>query len=82
MRRFLIPLALACAGGGCGFLLTGSTDPASVKAIMESVHARGCVYARASAAPWVSAVTVLVGTWGDPPPPFQECWAQLPPMSP
>lgn len=73
----LIPLLTAC-----GFLLTGSTDPGKVQTIMDSTHARGCIYARASALPWASATTVLVGTWGDPPPSMKECWSTLPPSSP
>lgn len=66
----------------CGFLLTGSTDPGKVQTIMDSTHARGCIYARASALPWASATTVLVGTWGDPPPSMSECWDKLPPSAP
>jgi hypothetical protein len=66
----------------CGLLLTGSTDPAKVQAIMDSTNARGCIYARASATPWASASTILVGTWGDPPPSLKECWQTLPPATP
>ena len=66
----------------CGLLLTGSTDPAKVQAIMDSTKARGCIYARASATPWAAASTILVGTWGDPPPSLKECWQTLPPATP
>jgi len=66
----------------CGFLLTGSTDPGKVQTIMDSTHARGCIYTRVSALPWASATTVLVGTWGDPPPTMKECWSTLPPAVP
>jgi hypothetical protein len=67
---------------GCSFLLTGSNDPGKVQTIMDSINARGCIYARASAKPWASATTVLVGTWGDPPPTIKECWQYLPPELP
>jgi hypothetical protein len=77
-----LAIALIVALTGCGLLLTGSTDPGKVQAIMDSTHARGCIYARASAAPWASATTILVGTWGEPPPTLEECWKTLPPNLP
>jgi hypothetical protein len=85
--RQLAPIALlilltALALPACGFLLTGSTDPGKVQSIMDSTHARGCIYTRASATPWASATTILVGTWGDPPPTMKECWQYLPPTTP
>lgn len=67
---------------GCAPLLTGTNDPAKVQTIMDSTHARGCIYSRASAKPWVSATVVLVGTFGEPPPTMAECWKQLPPELP
>ena len=78
----LLILCTALLIPACGFLLTGSTDPGKVQTIMDSTHARGCIYARASAQPWASATTVLVGTWGDPPPSMKECWTTLPPAVP
>jgi hypothetical protein len=78
----LLALLLALLASACGLILTGSNDPAKVQAIMDSTHARGCIYARASATPWASATTVLVGTWGDPPPSLDECWKTLPPTMP
>ena len=78
----LLAIAAVVTLSGCGWLLTGSTDPGKVQAIMDSTHARGCIYARASALPWASATTVLVGTWGDPPPNMTECWEKLPPAAP
>jgi len=74
----LLLIALIVALSGCATLLTGTTDPGQVKAIMESTNARGCIYARVSATPWASATTVVVGTWGDPPPSLEECWKGLP----
>jgi len=78
----LLLLCAALAFPACGFLLTGSTDPGKVQTIMDSTHARGCIYTRVSAQPWASATTVLVGTWGDPPPTMKECWTTLPPAAP
>jgi len=75
-----LPALLGCTA--CGFLLTGSTDPGKVQTIMDSTHARGCIYARASAKPWAEATTILVGTWGDPPLSMSECWDKLPPSAP
>lgn len=82
MKKLALAIAIAIACTACGFLLTGTTDPGKVQAIMDSTHARGCIYARASASPWASASTVLVGTWGDPPPSLEECWKNLPPAMP
>jgi len=78
--------AAACAFGlflaGCAPLLTGTTDPAQVKSIMESTNARGCIYARASAAPWAQATTIIIGTWGQDGPRFEDCWKGIPPGIP
>jgi hypothetical protein len=82
MKIIFAALAALSLCASCGYLLTGSTDPAKVEKIMDSTHARGCIYARASATPWASASTVLVGTWGDPPPSLEECWKNLPPAMP
>jgi hypothetical protein len=83
-RTLILLLILPALIGytACGFLLTGSTDPGKVQTIMDSTHARGCIYTRVSAQPWASATTVLVGTWGDPPPTMKECWTTLPPSAP
>lgn len=78
----LLTLAVAWLSSGCALLLTGSTDPAKVAAIMDSVNARGCIFARASATPWASATTVIVGTWGEPAPDLATCWEQLPTVAP
>jgi len=82
-----VALSVACIAvlvliNGCALLLTGTTDPAKVEAIMSSTNARGCVYARASATPWASVVTYLVGSFGEPAPLFEDCWRALPPSSP
>jgi len=83
MRLLLVINALAALMlTGCALLLTGTSDPAKIQTIMDSTKARGCIYSRASAKPWVSATVVLVGTFGDPPPTMAECWKQLPPELP
>ena len=67
---------------GCAPMLAGTTDPGKIQTIMDSTHARGCIYTRASASPWASVVTYLIGTFGDPPQPIADCWKALPPASP
>jgi len=78
----IVAAGAVCLLVGCAPLLTGTTDPAKISAIMQSTNAAGCIYARASAAPWASITTIIVGTWGDPRPSLQECWKQLPPELP
>jgi len=78
ITQALLPALSIAATTACAPLLTGTTDPAQIKSIMESTNARGCIYARVSATPWASATTVIVGTWGDPPPSLEECWKGLP----
>jgi len=63
---------------GCAPLIAGTSDPAHVKTIMQATHARGCIYARASAAPWAQVTTILVGTWGKDAPTYEDCWKGLP----
>lgn len=63
---------------GCAPLLTGTTDPKDTLAIMREQNARGCLYLRASAAPWPQATTILIGTWGADPPAYSDCWKGLP----
>ena len=75
-------IALTLLLHGCAPLLTGTTDPGKVAAIMESTNARGCIFTRASASPWASAVIYLMGTWGDPAPELERCWKVLPPLGP
>ena len=66
----------------CGFLLTGKTDAGQIQQIMDAIDARGCIYFRASATPYASAGTLIVGTWGTPPLLLSECWQALPPWAP
>lgn len=82
-RLALVPLGtIAIAISGCGFLLTGTTDPGRMAEILKAEKARGCVYARASGRPWADAGLLLVGTWGVNPPTYAECWQGLPPGGP
>lgn len=82
MKPLALTLLLALACSACGVLLTGRTDPAAIEKIMESTKARGCIYAHASAKPYAEASTILVGTWGDPPPDLTACWTSIPPGLP
>ena len=67
---------------GCAPLLAGTTDPGKIAAIMQATNAAGCIYTRASASPWASVTTILVGAWGEPRPSLEECWRQLPTENP
>jgi len=80
--RTLAAAATVLIMAGCAPLLTGTSDPGKIQTIMDSTKARGCIYSRASAKPWVSATVVLVGTFGEPPPTMAECWKHLPPELP
>lgn len=71
-------IALVLTTTSCTTLLAGTTDPGKVQAIMQSTNAAGCIYTRASASPWASITTIIVGAWGDPRPSLTECWQQLP----
>lgn len=83
MNYYAILLAfLVLTSSGCGPLLAGTTDPAKVGEIMKTTNAAGCIYTRASARPWASITTIVVGAWGEPRPNLQECWQQLPRENP
>lgn len=66
----------------CGFLMTGSTDPAHVDMIMKATNARGCILARADAKPWAQVSALIFGTWGDDPPAQEDCWKGMPVLGP
>lgn len=79
-----VVVVLACLGlfagcSGLGILQNPATDVSQQRAIMEQQNARGCIYFRANALPWASVTTLLVGTWGQEPPSYAECWKGLPP---
>lgn len=79
MKICIALLALALAGcSGLGILQNPATDTTQQVAIMAQQNARGCVYLRANAAPWASVTTIIVGTWGQDPPSYAECWRDLP----
>jgi len=46
--------------------------------VMAEPNARGCVYVRASAMPIASGGLILVGTWGNDPPAYADCFNGLP----
>jgi hypothetical protein len=74
----LLLLTVALALAGCaGWIPQGATT-GDVKDIMAQENARGCIYVRASATPWAQATMLVVGTWGQDPPPYAECWKGLP----
>ena len=66
-------LIAACAG-----LTTSCASTSDAKKLMDSTNARGCLYSRASATPWAQATIIVVGTWGENPPTYAECWQGLP----
>jgi len=74
----IVSLVVGLPVAGCAPLIAGTSDPAHVKTIMQATHARGCIYARASAAPWAQVTTILVGTWGEKAPTYEDCWKGLP----
>lgn len=69
MRSLLLAVVLA-ALPGC--YASQSLD------IMREQNARGCIFARAAATPWASGGILLVGTWGQNPPTYSQCWQNLP----
>ncbi len=75
----LLVLCLALTGcSGLGILQNPATNTAQQEAIMAQQNARGCVYFKANAQPWANVTTLLVGTWGQNPPTYAECWQGLP----
>jgi predicted class III extradiol MEMO1 family dioxygenase len=75
LRHFFLPLltiiSLLCPA--CGAMLTGSTDPNTVKKVMESTHARGCIAHRNHTEQFLRSDTYVIGTWGTPSPELAEC---------
>jgi len=73
-----LAMLLALTGcSGVGILNQTSTVEQSVE-LMKAQNARGCIYFAGSAAPWAQVKTVLVGTWGADPPPYEKCFQGLP----
>lgn len=79
--RMLLLCALLMALSACsglGILQNPATDTSQQAAIMQQQNARDCVYFKANAAPWAQVTTIIVGTWGQNPPSYAECWQGLP----
>lgn len=77
---FVLLSALLGLSGCSGLaLLNQNNTEDQTRAILEMQNARGCIYFNGSAAPWASVKTVIVGTWGQNPPSYAECWKGLPP---
>ena len=75
----LLTLCLLLSGcSGLGFLQNPATDTTQQIAIMQQQNARGCVYLRANAQPWASVTTIIVATFGQAPPTYEQCWQGLP----
>jgi hypothetical protein len=74
----LLGLSLSLLLAGCGAMLTGSASSSDSLKVMAQENARGCIYIRASATPWAQATLILIGTWGQDPPLYSECWLGLP----
>lgn len=74
MRNIALLIALAMLSlTACGPLLTGSSDPDAIKAIMQSTDARGCIAHRNHTEQFLRSDTYVIGTWGTPPPELAEC---------
>jgi hypothetical protein len=46
--------------------------------VMQQQNARGCLFIRGSATPFASAGFVAVGTWGNDPPAYKDCFIGMP----
>lgn len=77
-QKYAILFLVLALGTACAPLLYGGSDPQASLAVMKETNARGCIYVRASAQPWAQATTIIVGTWGQDPPDYKECWKGLP----
>ena len=80
MRLMLCVLVLVLLSGCSGLaLLNQNNTEAQTQAILQQQNARGCIYFYGTAAPWASVKTVIVGTWGQNPPSYKDCWQGIPP---
>lgn len=80
VAKVVVLLLLVVPVVGCSglALLNQDNTAEQTRAILERQNARGCIYFYGSAAPWATVKTVVVGTWGQDPPPYSECWQGLP----
>lgn len=83
MRGSLALVATLALGlSGCAALTTGQTNPQDIKTVLDAQNARGCIYLRITNALYFSGNLLLVGTWGNEPPAYADCWKGLPPGTP
>jgi hypothetical protein len=78
MRYILVLALLLPACSGLGILQNPATETTQQLAIMQQANARGCVYFKGNAAPWANVTTIVIGTWGQDPPTYADCWLGLP----
>lgn len=69
-------------GAGCAPLLTGTNSVEDALKVMREQNARGCLYLKGKAQPWADVTLMVVGTWGQEPPAYAECWTGLPTAAP
>ena len=75
IRHLGLPLITATVFllSGCGAILTGSNEPETVRAVMNSTNARGCVAHRNHTEQFLRSDTYIIGTWGTPAPDLADC---------
>ncbi len=77
-RRVMLFCIIGILLAGCARILTGTGSTEEALAIMREQNARGCIYAKGKAQPWADVTIIVVGTWGQEPPPYDQCWSGLP----
>lgn len=54
--------------------MLGRRNSADSLGVMKVRNARGCIYVHGSATTFASAGFVMVGTWSQGPPPYDQCF--------
>jgi len=76
--RFLWLLLLLPFLTGCPGTFLGGMNSTESLEVMRAQNARGCIFIMGNATSFASARFIVVGTWGDSPPSYEECWRRLP----
>ena len=63
---------------GCARLLGPGATVQDVKEIITNTNMRGCIYVRGSTLLTSAATLMMIGTWGQDPPPYRDCFTGLP----
>ena len=63
---------------GCTRLLGPGATVTDVKDIITQANMRGCIYVRGSTLFSDAGTMMLIGTWGQNPPEYRECFTGLP----